>query len=109
MCKKALDAEVHEHTLECGHTKLFHDGHVDYVEENGHLHHKHEDHWDECEIEVSDKNPVAENHVPDELHNENCGHKLVKHGDHEDYLVNGRLEFVDGDHVDDHGPVEEIR
>lgn len=28
------------------------------------------------------------------------------HGDHIDYLVKGRLEFVHGEHVDDHGSLE---
>ncbi|MDM7516952.1 hypothetical protein QUF07_09535 [Lentilactobacillus sp. TOM.63] len=41
-----------------------------------------------------------------EIHNEFCGHQQVPHGDHIDYLVNGRLQHVHGDHVDDHGPVD---
>jgi hypothetical protein len=28
------------------------------------------------------------------------------HGDHLDYLVNGRLHHPHGDHCDDHGPVQ---
>jgi hypothetical protein len=30
---------------------------------------------------------------------------MVPHGDHMDYLVNGRLHHRHGDHCDDHGPV----
>lgn len=107
-CQKATDPEVHTHSMECGHTKLFHNGHVDFVEANGHLHHQHEDHWDECAIEVNDVNPVAKNHVSGELHNDTCGHQKVAHGDHCDYLVNGRLQYVHGDHLDDHGPVDQV-
>jgi hypothetical protein len=29
----------------------------------------------------------------------------VPHGDHVDFLVNGRLHYPHGDHCDDHGPV----
>lgn len=46
----------HQHSLGCGHTKILHEDHVDYVH-NGHLHHAHEDHWDECKLEVNEKNP----------------------------------------------------
>lgn len=106
---KATDPEVHDHSLECGHTKILHDGHVDVVEPNGHLHHRDGDHWDECRIEVNDKNPDAENKVEGELHNDHCGHQKIVHGDHTDYLVNGRLQHVDGNHVDDHGPVNVLK
>jgi hypothetical protein len=30
----------------------------------------------------------------------------VPHGDHVDYLVNGRLHHQHGNHCDDHGPLE---
>jgi hypothetical protein len=39
-------------------------------------------------------------------HENNCGHEMVPHGDHMDYLVNGRLHHVYNGHCDDHGPVE---
>ncbi|WP_283680381.1 hypothetical protein [Lentilactobacillus sp. Marseille-Q4993] len=96
----------HVHSLECGHTKILHNGHVDYVEENGHLHHQHEDHWDECKLEVTDLNPDGEVQVKAEVHDEYCGHETVPHGDHVDYLVNGRLQHVHDGHVDDHGAVD---
>lgn len=96
----------HQHSLGCGHTKILHEDHVDYVH-NGHLHHAHEDHWDECKLEVNEKNPDNCNHVEAVCqHTPDCGHEQVPHGDHTDYLVNGRLQHVHGDHIDDHGPVE---
>lgn len=98
----------HHHSLACGHTKLLHGDHVDYLE-NGHLHHPHEDHFDEAVIPVSANNPDGESPVVEgELHDEYCGHEQVPHGDHIDYLVNGRLLHVHGDHVDDHGPVDVV-
>ena len=34
----------HKHGPDCGHTAIRHDGHVDYLHGNNHLHHIHEDH-----------------------------------------------------------------
>ncbi|MFC4075961.1 hypothetical protein [Salinithrix halophila] len=39
-------------------------------------------------------------------HNKDCGHELVPHEDHYDYLVNGRLHHLHEDHCDDHGPID---
>jgi hypothetical protein len=33
----------------------------------------------------------------------------VPHGDHLDFLVNGRLHHLHGDHCDDHGPVDVLQ
>jgi hypothetical protein len=41
-----------------------------------------------------------------ELDGPNCGHEEVPHGDHVDYLVNGRLHHTHGDHCDDHRPMQ---
>lgn len=101
----------HNHGPDCGHTAVRHDGHIDYLHD-GHLHHPHAGHIDEHKIEVSDKNPdrcsngrdteCDESHV----HGPNCGHEPVPHGDHVDYLVDGRLHHQHGEHCDDHGPLE---
>ncbi|WP_134698791.1 hypothetical protein [Ammoniphilus sp. YIM 78166] len=96
----------HKHSIACGHTKIRHDDHIDYVH-NGHLHHEHEGHWDECTIPVSAVNPAECKPMNCGCtHDKECGHEMVPHGDHMDYLVNGRLHHVHGDHCDDHGPVE---
>ena len=59
-------------------------------------------------IPVGDKNPV--NCTPEvhctHKHGPNCGHEAVPHGDHVDYLVDGRLHHPHGDHCDDHGPLQ---
>lgn len=92
-----------------GHTAIMHDGHTDYLHD-GHLHHVHDDHVDEHVIEVSDTNPdtcnkISAGHDKGHQHGPGCGHEAVPHGDHIDYLVDGRLHHVHGDHCDDHGPV----
>lgn len=96
----------HQHSIACGHTKIRHNDHIDYIH-GGHLHHEHEGHWDECKILVSVTNPDECKPVACGCHHENdCGHEMVPHGDHMDYLVNGRLHHVHDGHCDDHGPVE---
>lgn len=98
----------HEHGPGCGHIAIKHGDHVDYLHD-GHLHHKHGDHYVECKIEVTEQNPDECNPVEaPHQHGEDCGCPQVPHGDHVDYLVDGRLQHVHGDHVDDHGPVEVI-
>lgn len=105
MTHHPCDHHDHEHNAQCGHTRIQHHDHVDYVHD-GQLHHKHEDHWDTCRIEVSAQNPDSCQPVDTTcLHHANCGHPQVPHGDHVDYLVDGRLQHVHNDHVDDHGPV----
>src|SRR3981189_2409398 len=98
---------THKHGANCGHTGVRHEGHVDYLHD-GHLHHMHEDHVDEHVIPVDATNPVQ--CTPQtrctHQHGPACGHEAVPHGNHVDYLVNGRLHHPHGDHCDDHGPVE---
>ena len=100
----------HEHGEKCGHTKVKHGDHYDYLHD-GHMHHKHEGHYDEHTLEVNETNPdnckptgCEDGHV----HGADCGHEAVPHGDHVDYIVNGRLHHPHGDHCDDHGPVETV-
>jgi len=99
------DDHKHSHDEHCGHTRVAHDGHVDYLHD-GHLHHAHDGHYDEHAIAVSATNPAACAPVACQCKHVECGHEKVPHGDHHDYLVNGRLHHVHGDHCDDHGPVK---
>jgi hypothetical protein len=110
-CKKH-DNHNHQHGPNCGHTPIEHDGHTDYLHE-GHLHHVHGDHVDEHFLAVSGTNPNTckpghncGGHVPNHIHDANCGHEAVPHGDHVDYIVNGHLHHPHGNHCDDHGPVK---
>jgi hypothetical protein len=94
----------HVHSEHCGHVRILHEGHVDYLHD-GHLHHAHEGHYDEHIIAVSATNPDGCAPIACQCGHEGCGHPLVPHGDHFDYLVDGRLHHRHGDHCDDHGPV----
>ncbi|MDR8524095.1 hypothetical protein [Shewanella fidelis] len=107
-CSHTHKHENHTHSNHCGHTAIRHEGHVDYLV-NGKLHHPHGDHCDEHVIEVDADNPNECNsmHIcKDHIHGPDCGHEAIQHGDHVDYIVNGRLHHQHGDHCDDHGPVE---
>lgn len=115
MSENQKDREIkeihsHEHSIACGHTKIKHEGHIDYVH-NGELHHKNNGDWVNCAISVSDKNPAEDNSVlPCGCdHNKECGHEMVPHGDHKDYLVNGRLHHVQDGKCYDHGPVAVVK
>lgn len=63
-------------------------------------------------VEVTATNPdhctpkhPASGHDAAHKHGPGCGHAAVPHGDHMDYLVDGRLHHPHGDHCDDHGPL----
>ena len=105
-CQKHGD-HPHVHGEACGHTRVQHDGHVDYLHD-GHLHHPHGDHCDEHTIAVSAANPADCAPVACACKHEACGHEQVPHGDHVDYLVDGRLHHPHGDHCDDHGPLNVV-
>ena len=106
---------THVHAPGCGHIAVKHEGHVDYLHD-GHLHHPHEDHVDEHTITVNSANPdkctpgfAADERAAKHVHGPNCGHPAVPHGNHVDYLVDGRLHHPHGDHCDDHGPVQIVK
>jgi len=99
----------HQHGASCSHTKVRHAGHVDYLHD-GHLHATHESHVDEHRLEVSRDNPegctpshACDDHDADHKHGSACGHEMVPHGDHRDYLVGGHLHYTHQSHCDDHG------
>lgn len=101
----------HAHGKGCGHQALEHAGHVDFLHD-GHLHHAHDGHVDEHAIEVSSANPEAEElvaRVTSDAHpHGHTGeeHQTVQHGAHVDYLHDGHLHAMHGDHMDDHGAVK---
>jgi hypothetical protein len=59
-------------------------------------------------VAISDKNPNRCKPTKSSIHvhGTGCGHQKVMHGDHVDYLVDGRLEHPHGDHIDDHGRID---
>lgn len=103
----------HRHGEGCGHTAVRHHDHVDYLHD-GHLHHPYHDHVDEHVIDVTEANPTGHTeptggHDGGHEHGPGCGHEVVPHDDHVDYLVDGRLHHPHDDHCDDHGPVELVQ
>lgn len=100
----------HQHGVGCGHTAIQHDDHIDYLH-NNHLHNHHHDHIDDHTIDVSTANPVRCKPTFEcghHQHDESCGHELVPHFDHFDFLVDGRLHYVHNSHCDDHGWIDVI-
>ena len=105
----------HQHGPGCGHKGIKHGDHVDYLHD-GHLHHQEANgSVVEHVLPVSAANPdgcthqsrgAAHGHQHGHVHGPNCGHDAVPHGDHVDYLVDGRLHHPHDGHCDDHGPVQ---
>ena len=95
----------HVHNETCGHTRIKHGNHTDFLHD-GHLHSIHDSHIDECVLEVSDQNPAICAETACDCTHENCNHEKVPHGDHTDYLVNGRLHFHHDGHCDDHSALQ---
>jgi hypothetical protein len=102
------NANDHRHGPNCGHVAVRHRDHVDYLQDGRLVHHSGEQ-AEEHVIEVNAENPVRctnEVHKDAHRHGPGCGHEAVPHGDHVDYLVNGRLHHPHGSHCDDHGPLK---
>jgi hypothetical protein len=106
------DDHEHIHGDDCGHTAVRHEGHVDYLHD-GHLHHPKDDHVHEHAVTVGGANPArctpshaCDSHDRGHVHGPDCGHEVVPHGDHLDYLVEGHLHHPHGGHCDDHGELE---
>lgn len=97
------ESHSHIHGDYCGHPRLQHEGHIDYVHD-GHLHANHDGHYDEHVLAVNASNPDTHAPVACACGHDDCGHAVVPHGDHTDYLFEGRLHHRHGDHCDDHGP-----
>ena len=102
----------HQHGPGCGHTGIQHEGHVDYLHD-GHLHHMGKNGVEEHQLAVNTANPAActpahscSGHAAGHQHGPGCGHEVVPHGDHVDYLVDGHLHHPHGSHCDDHGAVK---
>ena len=99
--------QSHHHGPGCGHVAVQHEGHTDYLRQ-GHLDHGEGDHLEEHVIAVDKTHPDtcthgASGHPAKHVHGQNCGHPAVPHGDHVDYLVEGRLHHPHDGHCDDHG------
>jgi hypothetical protein len=103
------DGHDHRHGNGCGHTRVRHGDHDDYLHD-GHLHRLHDSHVDECLIAVDAHNPDActphhtcTGHEKGHRHGAGCGHEAIPHGEHFDYVVAGHLHHPCDGHCDDHG------
>lgn len=103
--------QTHVHSPGCGHIAVRHKDHVDYLD-HGHLQHVDDGRTEDHVVEISSVNPDrcdpkhrASGHDEKHRHGPGCGHEAVPHGNHIDYLVDGRLHHSHGDHCDDHGPL----
>lgn len=96
----------HKHGPDCGHTAVKHDDHVDYLHD-GHLHHASaKGVQTEHKLAVNGAFPATEKpvtHANAHKHGTGCGHEAIPHGDHTDYVVDGKLHHVHADHCDEHG------
>ena len=106
--QKIHEVHSHVHGPNCGHKAVQHDDHVDYLHD-GHLHHVEAGRVYEHKIADSGRNPAqctpahdCGAHEKGHKHSPTCGHEAVPHGDHVDYLVEGHLHHLHGDHCDDH-------
>src|SRR5918912_1511775 len=99
MSCEAHQNHTHQHSEFCGHTRIQHGDHVDFLHD-GHLHSAHDAHFDECIIAIGATNPADCSQTECGCEHGGCGHEKVPHGDHHDYLVNGRMHHVHGNHCD---------
>jgi hypothetical protein len=68
----------HVHSESCGHTRIQHEGHVDYVHD-GCLHSEHDAHYDEHAIAVSTANPGDCKQADCDCgHDGDCNHEQVR-------------------------------
>ncbi len=102
----AHENHSHAHGVDCGHTQIKHGNHTDFLHD-GRLHAAHEGHFDECSLEVSGENPAECNEIACSCggSHADCSHEQIPHGDHADFLIDGRLHHAHNGHCDDHGAV----
>ena len=91
--------------------KIKHDGHIDFLNCGELIHYEHGN-TAHHRISVNAKNPdectidhPATGHNADHVHGPDCGHPAIPHGNHTDYIVDGKLHHFHGDHCDDHGEI----
>jgi len=107
--KFKISSHEHQHADACGHEAVPHGDHVDYVHD-GHMHAMHSGHYDDHglnQMAKSSRKTASTDHLTAKTHKhkhaKDCGHELVKHGDHEDYLHDGQYHAKHGGHYDLHG------
>ena len=97
------DGHEHEHGPGCGHRRVRHGDHADYLHD-GHLHAPHGTHADEHRLEVDRGRPGV--CAPVECDRRHDPSTAVPHGGHTDFEAGGSLHHPHGDHCDLHGRLE---
>ncbi len=59
---------------------------------------------DEWRMQQARTAPLSDK-IHEHRHGPGCGHEAIRHGDHMDYIVDGRLHHPHEGHCEDHGPV----
>jgi len=90
--------------------KVKHDDHEGFLHK-GCLHCPHGNHLDEHTFTHDDAScttgHICNAHEANHQHSDSCGHEMVPHNGHTDYLVNGHLHHVHQGHCDHHGFITE--
>jgi hypothetical protein len=91
----------HKHGENCGHASIKHSDHQDYMHD-GHFHSMTASGQAlEHNVRVAtSKEHVKASAESGHTHGANCGHERIQHGDHSDYVVEGNVHHVHGDHCD---------
>ena len=94
--------------------KVKHGRHIDHLVD-GHLYHWRQGRREEHSIDTCAINPTTctmghncAGHDDDHQHGPDCGHPLIPHGDHFDYLVEDHLHCVHEGHCDHHGLIKVV-
>ncbi|CAL8464237.1 g3772 [Coccomyxa elongata] len=86
-------------TAACTHTVVDHSGHVGYIVD-GHLYCRPDEHGPLIphSLDLDERCSVVK--LLDHVHGPNCGHEIVAHGDHFDFLVGDELHHVPSGDLD---------
>ena len=93
------------------HPAIIHEGHADFLVPNSdgifELHHLHKGGViQQHTLPESNEYPSlcsTHNHTDCHVHKPNCGHQMIQHGEHVDYIVDNILHHFHDGHCDLHG------
>lgn len=89
----------HRHDRWCGHAEVLHGDHVDHLHD-GEIHHACDDHVERVGVVSSVAHLPHEAHM--HVHVDGCGHELVIHDDHHDFVHGKHRHATHGTHYDEH-------
>lgn len=89
----------HRHDRWCGHATLAHGDHMDFLHD-GQVHHPCTDHVDEISTQGPGAHLSHSAHM--HVHTSDCGHEVVSHEDHLDFLHGRHRHAAHTTHYDEH-------